>query len=252
MSVGETTRFWIPEEMAYKGRQGAPAGMLVFDVELISIKRAPKPPADVAAPAADALEDPSRCFVPRAHQRRRWRQAPRLGQSRSSLHRLDHRRKIFDSSITRAHPAQFAVNGVIAGWTDALQLMRVGDKWLRLDSRRARLPAASQVARPACWSLRSSFSRSRRCLSLPRRPADVAAPPKDAKKTEKGVSYKVLEAGKGGKKPTASDKVEVHYTGWTTDGKMFDSSVTRGRTGHLPANRCHCWLDRWSAGDERG
>ena len=31
-------RFWIPEDLAYKGRPGAPAGMLVFDVELLSIK----------------------------------------------------------------------------------------------------------------------------------------------------------------------------------------------------------------------
>jgi len=38
MVTGETTRFWIPEELAYKGQPGKPAGMLVFDVELISIK----------------------------------------------------------------------------------------------------------------------------------------------------------------------------------------------------------------------
>lgn len=35
----------------------------------------------------------------------------------------------FDSSIKRGQPASFPVNGVIAGWTEALQLMKVGDKW---------------------------------------------------------------------------------------------------------------------------
>ena len=36
---------------------------------------------------------------------------------------------VFDSSVQRGRPASFPVNGVIAGWTEALQLMQVGDKW---------------------------------------------------------------------------------------------------------------------------
>jgi FKBP-type peptidyl-prolyl cis-trans isomerase FklB len=36
---------------------------------------------------------------------------------------------IFDSSVERNEPAQFPVNQVIAGWTEALQRMKVGDKW---------------------------------------------------------------------------------------------------------------------------
>ena len=36
---------------------------------------------------------------------------------------------VFDSSVERGKPASFAVNGVIEGWTEALQLMNVGSKW---------------------------------------------------------------------------------------------------------------------------
>ncbi|HMG22160.1 MAG TPA: FKBP-type peptidyl-prolyl cis-trans isomerase, partial [Kofleriaceae bacterium] len=37
MAIGNTMRFWIPQELAYKGQAGKPAGMLVFDVELLEI-----------------------------------------------------------------------------------------------------------------------------------------------------------------------------------------------------------------------
>jgi peptidylprolyl isomerase len=59
-------------------------------------------------------------------------------------------------------------------------------------------------------------------------PPDVAAPPSDSLKTTSGLSIKVLEKGSGTRHPQPADRVVVHYTGWTTDGKMFDSSVTRG------------------------
>lgn len=37
--------------------------------------------------------------------------------------------EVFDSSVSRGQPAEFPVSGVIAGWTEALQLMPVGSKW---------------------------------------------------------------------------------------------------------------------------
>jgi FKBP-type peptidyl-prolyl cis-trans isomerase len=67
-------------------------------------------------------------------------------------------------------------------------------------------------------------------------PPDVAAAPADATKTESGLSFKVLVKGTGTEKPAAEDTVKVHYTGWTTDGKMFDSSVKRGKPTEFPLN----------------
>ena len=37
--------------------------------------------------------------------------------------------RVFDSSLDRGQPAEFPVNRVIAGWTEALQMMKEGDKW---------------------------------------------------------------------------------------------------------------------------
>ena len=59
-------------------------------------------------------------------------------------------------------------------------------------------------------------------------PSDVAAPPDDAVRTGTNLASKVLKPGTGTRHPRPNSQVTVHYTGWTTDGKMFDSSVARG------------------------
>ena len=68
-------------------------------------------------------------------------------------------------------------------------------------------------------------------------PADVAAPPADAAKTSSGLASKVITPGTGKTHPSKTDRVTVHYTGWTTDGKMFDSSVASGQPLTFPLDR---------------
>ena len=67
-------------------------------------------------------------------------------------------------------------------------------------------------------------------------PPDVAAPPDDAERTASGLASRVLVTGSGTAHPSATETVEVHYSGWTTDGEMFDSSVVRGETIEFPLN----------------
>lgn len=55
------------------------------------------------------------------------------------------------------------------------------------------------------------------------------------KTTASGLQYKVVQMGTG-PKPTAADKVTVHYTGTLMDGKKFDSSVDRGQPATFPLN----------------
>jgi FKBP-type peptidyl-prolyl cis-trans isomerase len=59
-------------------------------------------------------------------------------------------------------------------------------------------------------------------------PPDVAAAPADATRTPSNIASKVIQPGTGTRHPRPNSQVMVHYTGWTTDGKTFDSSVTRG------------------------
>jgi FKBP-type peptidyl-prolyl cis-trans isomerase len=234
MTVGDKTRFWIPEELAYKGRQGAPAGMLVFDVELLSIKKAPPAPEDVAAAPKDAKKTKLgvhyKVLSEGKGDNKKARAWDRVKVDYSGWTTDG---KLFDSSVTRGRPAEFALNQVIAGWTDTLQLMKVGDKFrIWIPEEHAYQGKPGKPAGMLVFDV--ELHEIKELPEPPKAPKDVKAPPSSAKKTEKGVSYKVLTKGKGGPKPTASDKVEVHYSGWTTDGKMFDSSITRGRTAEFP------------------
>ena len=65
-------------------------------------------------------------------------------------------------------------------------------------------------------------------------PPDVAAAPADASTTSTGLKSRVLTPGTGTEHATAASTVRVHYTGWTTDGQMFDSSVVRGEQISFP------------------
>jgi len=53
--------------------------------------------------------------------------------------------------------------------------------------------------------------------------------------TDSGLQYMVLEAGDG-PKPTATDRVSVHYKGMLLDGTQFDSSYDRGQPATFPVN----------------
>lgn len=76
-------------------------------------------------------------------------------------------------------------------------------------------------------------------------PADVSAVPADAQKTASGLASKVLAKGAGKVHPKATDRVTVHYSGWTVDGKLFDSSVTRGETSSFGLNQV---IPGWTEG----
>ena len=47
----------------------------------------------------------------------------------------------------------------------------------------------------------------------------------------------MLRPGPGNESPRFGDTVEVHYAGWTTDGKMFDSSIVRGEPAQFALNQ---------------
>jgi hypothetical protein len=63
---------------------------------------------------------------------------------------------------------------------------------------------------------------------------DQLTPPADALRTSSGLAYKILKKGAGGERPSRSSTVVIDYSGWDGQGRLFDSSVTRGERASLP------------------
>src|SRR5262245_18775975 len=76
-------------------------------------------------------------------------------------------------------------------------------------------------------------------------PPDVAAPPPDAVRTPSGLASKVLQVGMSNVRPGLRNNVRVHYTGWTTDGQMFDSSVVRNEPAEFGVSNV---ISGWTEG----
>jgi FKBP-type peptidyl-prolyl cis-trans isomerase len=149
--------------------------------------------------------------------------------------------KMFDSSHTRGRPATFPLNRVIAGWTEGVPLMVVGEK------RRFWIPEAlaykGQPGRPAGMLVFDIELLG--ITEAPKTPEDVKAPPKNAQRSTTGLAWVVLKPGTGTVHPKDTSTVTVHYSGWTTDGKMFDSSVARGEPATFPLNQV---IEGWTEG----
>ncbi|MBX7196477.1 MAG: FKBP-type peptidyl-prolyl cis-trans isomerase [Sandaracinaceae bacterium] len=203
------------------------------DPRLAPRPEGPPAPPDVAAPPADAQRTASglasRVLSPGTGT------AHPTARDRVTVHYTGWTTdgKMFDSSRTRGEPATFPLNGVIAGWTEGLQLMVVGEQrrfWIPEE-----LAYRGRPNRPAGMLVFDvELLAIQQAPEPPQTPPDVAAPPADAQRTPTGLASRVLRPGTGTRHPTADNVVEVHYSGWTTDGQMFDSSVTRGEPAQFP------------------
>jgi FKBP-type peptidyl-prolyl cis-trans isomerase len=222
------------------------AGQIEGPAETAANVKAPPAPPDVAAAPADAIKTPSglatKVLTPGT-----GKDHPQPSD-KVKVHYTGWTKagKAFDSTAG-GEPAQFGVGEVIKGWTEGLQLMVTGEK------RRFWIPGALAYGDgpPRGGAPTGDLVFDVELLEIkpgpkpPEVPADVKAPPANAKKTASGLAYRVLVPGKGTRHPKATDRVSVHYTGWTPDGKMFDSSVMRGEPASFGLNRV---IPGWTEG----
>jgi len=141
---------------------------------------------------------------------------------------------VFDSSYRLNQPFEFKLGAgqVIKGWDEAFQLLQIGDKAtikfgpeLGYGDRQAgKIPPKSTLIFDVelidikegvrQWVASSGGTRNAKKM--------------DTIKTASGLKYILFQENKSGA-PAANSKATVHYSGFFRDGKMFDSSVERGK-----------------------
>jgi peptidylprolyl isomerase len=150
---------------------------------------------------------------------------------------------LHDSSIARGKPSLFPLNRTaLKGFGECVQLMAVGEK------RRCWIPeplaykgAASRPKGQIVFDIELLATYPNPTTP----PPDVKGPPSDVRRTASGLAYKVLREGTGRRNPGPRDKVTVHYSGWTTNGKLFDSSIAKGEALTLGLDE---FISGWSEG----
>lgn len=159
----------------------------------------------------------------------------------------------FDSSRARGAAAQFPLNQVIPGWTEGLQLMSEGDRFRFFIP--PELAYGEQGGPGGAIGPNAALIFDVELIKVqnPERNLEQAnaflkanADKDGVKSTASGLQYQVISEGPdGGKKPKASDTVEVHYQGTLLNGTEFDSSYGRGQTATFPLNRV---IPGWTEG----
>lgn len=167
----------------------------------------------------------------------------------------------FDSSYKRGEPAEFPAGRLIKGWTEALLLMSVGDKWeLTIPSDIGYGDAGAGGAIPGgatlVFDIELLDTKSQREMHAEKEAAmenfknaqfswlDDNATKDGVSTTESGLQYKVLTEGEG-KIPSATSQVTVHYEGKLITGDIFDSSYKRGETIQFGLNQV---IPGWTEG----
>ncbi|MFQ5505160.1 MAG: FKBP-type peptidyl-prolyl cis-trans isomerase [Planctomycetota bacterium] len=223
MTPGARFEFTIPPELAYgaEGRPGIPANStLVFDVELISVMAFRKPDPEKQVKTDSGLEYEV------------------LGKGRGPLVGEDEvfeLRYAFWSTEGKLLGSSMQAGGTIKASCKQMRLpfLKEAPRLMRAGARcRFQVPAKLCFAdRPGpgglppdsvtIWEL--ELVRIIEPLPLP----EFSLSPKEKLvTTDSGLQYEILEPGSGAS-PRHGQRVTVHYAGWLTNGKLFDSSFPR-------------------------
>ncbi len=266
MKVGGVRRLEIPSDLAY-GDRGAgsvipPNSDLIFEIELLEIEKesgAAQKPANAQQPkkaAADPVQRSIEGLTPVTKESGLKYYDIKVGDgeepapgAKVNVHYSgwDTKGKLFDSSVKRGTPFSFNTDrGVIKGWIEGVKGMKVGG------IRRLEIPADLAYGRNDLIFEVEMLGLAEQSSNTPARTPGKESTRKEEKDdgpdpeqssieglspvtTESGLKYYVLKKGEG-EIPRSGAQVSAHYSGWLTDGTLFDSSVKRGQPFEFRTN----------------
>lgn len=128
MTEGAKWRLWIPGELAYQGIEGRPQGMLVFDVELLEVRRIPPVPEHLGDPPADA-ELAQSGLAWEVLQEGTGEESPGPGDT-VEVHYIgwNPEGQWFEATYAQGRTATLAFDALIEGWKEALSDMVPGEE----------------------------------------------------------------------------------------------------------------------------
>jgi peptidylprolyl isomerase len=230
---GETAMLWVPAAIGYKAppANGKPEA-LVYQFEVVDVLPAPEVPEDVSEPPAKATALPSGMkFV--LLRPGTSKDKPRQFDSATFTYTVwDREGKMLDTTVSREKPSTEPPYKLSPALGEMLMAMSPGSRarfWVDASRTTIAGKTTTEAKGLVCYDV-ELHSIAKPPHDAPPTPPDVAKPPADAKQTAKGVFYRMIRPGPGKdpQHPEPKDTVKVKYTGWTTDGRMFDSSELRG------------------------
>jgi FKBP-type peptidyl-prolyl cis-trans isomerase len=193
----------------------------------------PPAPADVGSPSAGAIRNPSG-LVTKVLVRGRGREHPGPNDC-ARVHYTAWKRdgSLLSSTRQRGEPENQCLRSAFPGVAQALRVMVVGEqRRLWVPAKLTYPPDDDDSSRP---QLDVTFDLELvEIAKAPPTPRHLKKAPRSAHKLPSGLAIEVLQKGTADQHPAGNSQVRLHYSGWTADGRLFQSTVMANHPAVFP------------------
>lgn len=241
MKPGGKRRLEIPANLAYgeRGRPGIPANSdLIFEIDLLSIDHQPPAPSSVEGIEPVTTESGLKYYDIQVGEGEPCGEKGRVKMNFSIW--LEDGRLFWSTSDPGRETFMGAPYTLLEVFGEGLATMKPGGK------RRLEVPPELGFGDqpPRGVPQDAPLTIEVELLELLKPVEQTSVEGIEPVVTDSGLKYWDIVVGEG-ESPTPTSTVRVHYTGWLTDGAIFDSSVQKGEPATIPLNRV---IEGWKEG----